>query len=316
MPEAESIYKTQFETVAQFRSWLDGYTKTPCFPPKVESNYLLETRSVYESFGALPDCRYLGDFVDVRIGVVTGANRFFVLERESVEQSALPEEGLEPIFSRFALAPGLFLTKSDLQAAIKAGERCLLLRTDRVSLSASVDAYLRQFDDRAREKNVTFKKRPVWHQPVLGTIPEAFLSYMNATGPRIVINSAYSNSTNTVHRLYFKDPKKNLPLVCALSILSTPSQLSAECEGRVYGDGVLKIEPSEARKIRIFVPRVNNNELQSVARKIDVALRRGDYSLASNLADGIIKNHCNISDSKLREAKRALERMRQNRLSR
>jgi hypothetical protein len=44
--------------------------------------------------------------------------------------------------------------------------------------------------------------------------------------------------------------KANQRAVC-LALHSTYSQLSAEFEGRQYGSGVLKLEPSEAKRLRV-----------------------------------------------------------------
>lgn len=60
--------------------------------------------------------------------------------------------------------------------------------------------------------------------------------------------------------------------------------LSQEYEGRAYGGGVLKVEPSEARRCLVPVVSVTLED----AQRIDTLLRQADYENARDLADQIV----------------------------
>ncbi len=68
-------------------------------------------------------------------------------------------------------------------------------------------------------------------------------------------------------------------------MLSTFSQLSAEIEGRTYGAGVLKHEPSEAAKIKILMTEVEASKLEDTFKSIDKLLRTGLHEQARQLSD-------------------------------
>jgi hypothetical protein len=73
---------------------------------------------------------------------------------------------------------------------------------------------------------------------------------------------------------------------CAISILSTFSQLSGELQGRCYGAGVLKHEPSEASRIRLVIPNLLHEEhVNAVFQQVDDVLRGGDANEARRIAD-------------------------------
>jgi len=77
----------------------------------------------------------------------------------------------------------------------------------------------------------------------------------------------------------------------AISILTTFSQLSAEIEGRSYGSGVLKHEPSEAKKIKIYIPdNFDKKEITKTFNLIDHHIRNNDPESAQKIADNFIFN--------------------------
>ena len=72
-------------------------------------------------------------------------------------------------------------------------------------------------------------------------------------------------------------------------MLTTFSQLSAEIEGRTYGAGVLKHEPSEATNIRMIMPtNTAFEDINHTATAIDRLLRRREFDEAQHKADTLI----------------------------
>jgi adenine-specific DNA-methyltransferase len=233
----------------------------------------------------------LGKVAKVLIGIVTGDNGFFIIDRETAKKAGISLQQLSSILSKFRLAPGLILKPGDLMEARKSGERCLLVNRHFLERSApAVKRYLERLPKDAIQKNATFAKRSIWHCPDDGKIPDGFFPYMNHIGPRLVLNSAAVNSTNTVHRVYFKpgitaSEKK----VVAISMLSTFSQLSSEIEGRTYGSGVLKHEPSEATNIHLFLPKnISASDITRTGKTIDRLLRARAFDEARDEADLLV----------------------------
>lgn len=219
----------------------------------------------------------LGDVARVKIGIVTGANSFFVLSEESRVARSLRYDALIPILAKFPAEHGLALDDADWIAQCDSGLPVWMLNVREKEKRKTVLQYLARFSARKQKQNRTFAKRADWRRPTMGAAPDAFLRCMGDVAPRLLLNRIGINSTNTIHRIYFNReitaPKKKL---VALSLLSTLSQLSAEFEGRSYGSGVLKLEPSEAQRIRLRMPdRVNANEIASTYAKVDALLRQG-----------------------------------------
>ncbi|MGA1841889.1 MAG: hypothetical protein ACMUIU_14815 [bacterium] len=238
------------------------------------------------------NCHDLSKFIDIKIGIVTGANSFFIINQETARVHKFPKSAIKPILPKFFLCKGLCLDSNDIEKARHNNLPCLLIYTKHMRKGGSVYKYLVGFPKDEKERNRTFKKRAIWHQPDDGKIPDAFFPYMQNYGPKIVLNRLKITSTNTIHRVYFKPGiNKYMQKLIAISMLTTFSQLSAEIEGRSYGSGVLKHEPSEAKKIKIYVPDNNERkEITKVFNLIDKYLRKGDSESAQKTADAFIFN--------------------------
>jgi hypothetical protein len=249
---------------------------------------LEEATSILDGVRGKCSCRKLGDYLDIKIGIVTGANDFFIKSEGDWKQYGIEGRATRTILSKFSQVSGLELTKGDLKNNRKNGLRCLLLESkDQNRRSPEVNHYLASFPTEKKDANSTFRKRSCWHCPDDGRVPDGFLTYMCDHGPRLALNPAKTTSTNTVHRIYFHDGVDELlSKTISVSMLSTVTQLSAELVGRSYGSGVLKLEPSEARKLDIILPDMV--DAKRVIAAFDTAnklLREGKANEARCVAD-------------------------------
>ncbi len=200
------------------------------------------------------DFTRLGDLATIRIGVVTGDNRFFVMSDQQRKAAKLNARHFKPVVSRFAdLGDGL----EHGRVVVRHGPfdqetRNLLLCPKPESIDKNLLSFLAGYSEDEIKSNKTMQKRAHWQCPALGQVPHAFLRYMGKSAPRLVLNTAQSYCTNTIHGVFFKDgiTQDKQRAIC-LALHSSYCQLSAEFEGRQYGSGVLKLEPSEAARLSV-----------------------------------------------------------------
>ena len=302
------------ELEESIEEWMQGKDKAKPFEGRAAAVYLSgEVKSVMERASEAGSLVQLGDIADIRIGIVTGANSFFIIDEAKANEYGLPDEVLHPILAKFSMAPGMILTRADLALARAEGKRLLLVGTEHADLTAKASAlrnYLASIPRSKRHANKTFNRRELWHRPDDGCSPDAFFPYMYHHGPRLILNEAETTSTNTIHRVYFKEESftihNKLPgytsegstvekirlskmgwrRMCALSILSTFSQLSGELQGRSYGAGILKHEPSEAKRILLILPRPDSEDVvDTTFQQVDRLLRIGNFDEARMVAD-------------------------------
>lgn len=270
----------------------------------------------YQKFLTKTVVHRLAEFANIQIGIVTGANKFFVLDAKQARDLDLPIETVVPILARFTQARGLQLSDADLHEAQQTGKRCLLVNTRQQKvLPAKLEAYLTTFPSEEREKNNTFTRRTIWHQPDDGRIPDGFFSSMQAEGPVLVLNQTTATCTNTVYRVFFTAiVSAEVKRLLAISLQSTFSQFSAEVEGRSYGHGALKIEPSEAKRIAILLPKSKEPiGIEETFLIIDAFLRAGNRIEARKAADDFLVKQGLITKEEVYALQIGLQRLRHTR---
>lgn len=232
----------------------------------------------------------LGDVAeDVKIGIVTGDNQFFVLSRSDAQKYGLKAQDWKYIFAKSKISDGISVMEQDFEEAYQSDKRCLLVDGEEGG-SEFLERYFDLKSEDEIESNVTFGKREDWMLPDDGNEPDAFFTYMQSLGPRLILNQAGVNSTNTIHRVYFGDELSDLEQkALAVSLLSTFSRLSAEVEGRTYGSGVLKLEIGETRQLQFVLPsKLEEDAVEDAYQAVDSRLRDGGLEEAEKRANELV----------------------------
>ena len=265
-----------------------------------------ETLYSYNTLSARSNTKDMGDFFDIQIGIVSGANKFFIISDKIAQTKNLPKDSLVPILTKFRYIKGLTLTLEDFKRQKKKNKSYLLVDTTSTeTISGSLKEYLESFPEDKIKKITTFQRRmksgKPWHQFNDNRIPDAFFPYMLKDGPYIVLNQAKVNSTNSVHRLYLKQAISKAELKSiAISLLSIFSQLSAEIEGRAYGAGVLKHEPSETSRIKFLMPSgFSRKEVNNIFDMVNELIYFGEYDKAQTVANNFVMKDFPESEKRL-----------------
>lgn len=253
-------------------------------------------RNTYLDLSNSQYSKQLHHYFDIKIGLVTGANKFFIVDKKTINEYSIPHSVLKPIIGRFNSLIGLKHTKHRQDKIQANGHKAYLVNPSPAQMyvvNSPVKRYLDNITQEEIKKNRTFEKRKNWFEPDSGIdaiIPDAFMSYMTHLGPRLVINQAGVNCTNSIHKVIFHDKSVSLKLKVAISVslLSSYSQLSSEIEGRSYGSGVLKIEPTAGKRIRILLSESIIEPLCSLVPLIEKKLEDGDYRGIAELVDKIL----------------------------
>jgi adenine-specific DNA-methyltransferase len=203
----------------------------------------------------------LSDLFDIKRGVATGANDFFILTPEQINKLRIPSEFLIPILPspRYLLDDEIF---SDEQGNPSL-ERKLFLLNCKQSMEylqvehSSVWNYLQQGENDGISKRYLCKHRSLWYLQET-RYPAMFLCpYMgrykakNGKPFRFIFNHSKAIAPNVYLMMY---PKARLQTLTSSNpeliksvwkaLNSIPIQ-SLIHEGRVYGNGLHKLEPRE-----------------------------------------------------------------------
>lgn len=270
-------------------------------PLRWSSSVDAEAHALYEREASRAGASRLGDLATVDIGVVTGANAFFILTPAEARARRLPEGVLLPIVRSATATPGLVAGRG-------ATERLLWL-PDGVGGKA-VARYLAEGERRGVPSGYKCRTRTPWYRvPLPRARPQAFLPYMHHQIPRLIVNRGRAWSTNLLHGVFLGPGAPDARALSA-AMLSALTLLSAEIEGRAYGGGVLKTETKEAE--RLLIPPfsdVEESRLIDLFPALHRGVRAGEWATASAQVDTILGlDHSALASAAARFRERRLHR--------
>jgi adenine-specific DNA methylase len=256
----------------------------------------------------------LSEVGEITNGYVTGANRFFLSTRESAVKRNLPSAWLRATAVNSASFRGLEFTDADISELESRGRAHHLLELPEESGADGHRSSLRQIlkEGEALGLPARFKCRtrtPWWRVPNVH-VPHVFLPYMIGRHPVASVNSAGASYTNTLHGLRLR--RVSNAKAVALGLQSTLSLLSMELQGRTYGGGILKLEPSEVERVALVVPAASTG-----FSEVDRRIRADDHEGATALADEIVlRKELGLDQSTVRLLQAARARLVARRYSR
>lgn len=269
---------------------LDGMSRVLTDPEQHDSwiRALLDSRILHVYDQVAAHSSRLGDLASIRIGIVTGANRFFVLKPSTLKSLSIARRHTTPILSHASSVKGLRFDQTALNMLKTSDATCLLLQSPMPGdMPPGIRRYLRKGVNERLHDRVKCAIRKPWHRVKAGQKPDAFLTYMCGIAPRLALNEARISCTNAIHSVTWREfvSERNAKAI-VLGSLSTLTQFSAEIVGRSYGGGVLKLEPSEA--CRLIIPEIPDVFAAKLFSEVHHLCLEGKYSSATELVDEVL----------------------------
>ena len=187
------------------------------------------------------------------IGVVTGANNFFVVDHETLKRFELASIA-SPMLAKSDLIKGITYTQRDHETNKAAGKAVFFLQFPAHPLSdlpASMTAYIKSGEAQQLHERYKCRIRAPWYVvPYVWTSEIALLKRCHLF-PRLIINELGAHSTDTAYRIRLHAASAGRARDLTFSFLNSLTFLCAELGGRHYGGGVLELVPSEIEKLLI-----------------------------------------------------------------
>lgn len=244
----ESIRSVKKEYLKEHRKWthipervIENVQSDDCYTPK------------------------LGDFFNIKRGLATGDNDFFILSKAQIDELRLDEIFLTPILPspRYLKCNEVFC---DSNGHPKLDTQYFLLNCDLPEYELKEKYpftwhYLNSGKETTAKKYLC-KNRKVWYFQENRVAAPFLCSYMgrekdNCSAPfRFILNHTSALATNSYLMLYPKDSLKEAisrsPDIVhkVWNILKNITASDLESEGRFYGGGLKKIEPKELSHVK------------------------------------------------------------------
>lgn len=208
-------------------------------------------------------------------GIVTGANKLFILTKEQVEQLKCEQFVLTTIPKSNMLNGHLILTRDVIQNLGDEGHRIYLLNLSLVNekeFPEELKKYLTEIGEIKNAAEIELKNRykcknrnPWYGVPIVRKGEAVFFKRYDKI-PRICINEANVYTTDIAYniRLYSNYNSESMAFCFYNSLTLT------QCEyyGRFYAGGVSELTPSEFKKLAIPYRDIPKEDIRKLARMI------------------------------------------------
>ena len=236
----------------------------------------LRERALLAELKARNDVRRFADIASVDVGIVTGANKFFLVPDATVEEFAL-QRWAHPMFGRSDHVKGLVYTDTDHESNKETGlpANFLWFEEDQIErMPKNVRSYLEIGLSQSLHTRFKCRTRKTWYKvPSVYSAPVAMLKRAHHY-PRLVLNSADAYTTDTAYRIR---PLGIKPEALVLGFVNSLTCLTAELEGRHYGGGVLELVPSEIERLLVPVIKATTADLKAADKRFRNATHDSEF---------------------------------------
>lgn len=230
----------------------------------------LLTKKELEIFDRVINSENVHQFTDVAnvdVGLVTGANKFFLVNDETVHNYDL-EKWSHPMFGRSEHCPGILYDKKQHQYNSDAGlpSNFLWFDVEDVSeLSSKANEYIRLGESENLHTRYKCRIRKPWYK-----VPSVYSTQVGMLKrahdmPRLILNEVGAYTTDTAYRITTNNIDAKKFVYCFINSLTA---LSSELEGRHYGGGVLELVPSEIEKLYVPIPTRTRTAMKALDKMI------------------------------------------------
>ena len=225
------------------------------------------------------------DIAKVDVGIVTGANDYFLVTDKVVEEFNLSKWS-HPMFGRSEHCPGIIYDRKQHKTNARVGKptNFIWFPKDAKINDPNVRKYIAYGEKQKLHTRYKCRIRKPWY-----SVPSVYSSEIGMLKrahdiPRLILNQAKAYTTDTAYRITSQiQPEKLVG-----SFINSLTALSAELEGRYYGGGVLELVPSEIENLLIPIPKGISFDLTTI-----------DLSIRNMSPDKILEKYSHKSLGKL-----------------
>lgn len=257
-------------------------------PLKKWSNCILndfETETLKSISSQYPKIK---EFGDISPGIVTGANKFFIIN-QTVANKLEMEESYHKILSKSAdVSDKLIFTSEDFNLLLQDDKRVILLNLN----DAKEDTFTDELKDHlaSGEKEEINKRykcsiRKRWYDvPIVESGDVSFFKRYNII-PRIIVNDIQVHTTDIAYNIRFTENIDNLSF--AFCFYNSLTLVLCEYNGRFYGGGVGELVPNEFKDLHIPYQAIEKEQVYI----LDTMFReKRNFTDIVDYVDGIVLN--------------------------
>ena len=266
-------------------------------------------RKVIAKAANLAAVHRFGEIANVEVGMVTGANDYFLVSDSTVDEFELHQIA-SPMVGRSQHLPGIRYTSKRHSENREKGLPVNFIDFSNTSggkLSEGMRRYIRHGEALGLDKRYKTRIRSPWYVVPSKWVPQLFLLKRSHYVPKLVLNETKALNTDTAYRVSTKVKASDL----AFSFYNSLTAISAELEGRSYGGGVLELVPSEIRRLLVPLVEASKKDLDALDKKLTDQEPNAEVLKDQ---DDIILSAIGLSKSEIRAIQNARLKLQSRRL--
>ncbi len=236
------------------------------------------------------ELRNVNDYSESKPGIVTAANKFFIIDKKTEKQYNLSKY-TKPIIQKGQFVNGSVVFNDDDFQKLEDKKRPtqLLQLNDNDKISKKLREYLDIGELEEIPDRYKCKIRNNWYViPNISEKPDAFFFKRSHLYPKLLKNNSNAFVTDSAYKVSMRNGYDINSFV--YSFYNTLTLLLSELDGRYYGGGVLELIPSEFKKLPIPYNVISNNQFAEFT---------SDFENKSSIEQILIKNDFNILNTTL-----------------
>ncbi|MFS4483238.1 Eco57I restriction-modification methylase domain-containing protein [Hyunsoonleella sp. 2307UL5-6] len=236
------------------------------------------------------ELKTVNDYSVSRPGIVTAANKFFIIDKETENKYGLSKY-TKPIIQKGLYVNGSVVFNDENIKELEKDNRPtrLLQLNDNDKISKKLREYLKLGELEEIPDRYKCRIRNNWYViPNISESPDAFFFKRSHLYPKLLKNNSDAFVTDSAYKV---DMKNGFDLNSFIySFYNTLTLLLSELDGRYYGGGVLELIPSEFKKLPIPYVEITQIQFEKFIT---------DFENKSNIEQILNQNDFNILNSTL-----------------
>jgi len=229
--------------------------------------------------------RTVNDYSESKPGIVTGANKYFIIDKETENKYNLSKY-TKPIIQKGLFVNGsVVFSDKDIKKLEKNNRPTKLLQlndTDKISKNLREYLDVGVLEELPKRHKCGIRKN--WYViPNISKKPDAFFFKRSHLYPKLLKNNSNAFVTDSAYKVGMRNGYDLNSFI--YSFYNTLTLLLSELEGRYYGGGVLELIPSEFKKLPIPYNEISNTQFDNFTT---------NFENKSDIEQILIQNDLNI----------------------
>ena len=251
----------------------------------------------------------LNEYIKSSPGVVTGNNKFFIVNKDTLDEYNLHKYSKIILKKSSQLNKKFSLTKNDFIEEHKE-EDIYLLDFNKNKDVNEIEQYIKIGKDNGENKGYKCRTRKVWYNiPNVSTGEELIFFKRNHLHPKLVYNKDCILTTDTAYKITCKENIDSKSVF--LSFYNILTFIFSEIRGRYYSGGVLELIPSEFKKLPYTYRKYSSKEFETLVNKMN---KNGVDSILQYNNQKILKDILKLKDEEIEKLYKIWDILQKRRL--